>query len=250
MMRLGQHVESYGIGGSGGRGGEWFELRSVTESQLSSVHSVGAVTFDPYEEILWTGLSNGKIVSYLNPTMEKYTSFQAQNGAAIRQLLVNEEGILSLSENGLKYHKKGGLATGSYTEEEFHDLSCMTFSNLGTGTATGSEVLLGGDSLTAMYVFDLQMERIVQEVPLSQGLVSIQKGRMVCCGGVNGEVSLHDPRSYRIEHVLQPHLGGVSDIDIKNDILVTCGYAKRFLFSSFPLFHPLLSIGCHLLPSS
>jgi len=84
-----------------------------------------------------------------------------------------------------------------FSGEEMHDLTCMTFSG------SSSEILIGGDTASSMLVFNLQLGRIDREVELSQGLVSIKRGRMVNCAGVNGEISMHDPRSYRVEHVLQ-----------------------------------------------
>eukprot|EP01102_Stenamoeba_stenopodia_P011267 TRINITY_DN3445_c0_g2_i2.p1 TRINITY_DN3445_c0_g2~~TRINITY_DN3445_c0_g2_i2.p1 ORF type:complete len:224 (-),score=26.49 TRINITY_DN3445_c0_g2_i2:611-1282(-) len=213
--------DSYGIP-SNSRGNDWFEMRSLTESQLT-VQPVTAVAFDSYEELLWTGLSNGRLVSYLNPGLEKYTSFMAHS-TTIRQILTDETGVITLSENGLRIQKKGGLPRATFGGEEMHDLTCMTFSGSNT-----SEILIGGDTASSMLVFNTQLGRIEREVELSQGLVSIRRGRLVNCAGVNGEITMHDPRSYRVEHVLQAFNGGISDIDVKNDLLVACGFTKRFL---------------------
>lgn len=65
---------------------------------MQSFSSVTAVTFDPFEEILWTGLGNvsycmlcslfslamqGRLVSYVGQNMERYTSVQAHNSEVI-----------------------------------------------------------------------------------------------------------------------------------------------------------------------
>jgi hypothetical protein len=72
----------YGLYGGVGVGGyedvhvpKWFEHGSITESRINSIQSVSCAAFDPFEEILWTGLQTGRAVSYLMPTMEKYTTF-------------------------------------------------------------------------------------------------------------------------------------------------------------------------------
>jgi PAB-dependent poly(A)-specific ribonuclease subunit 2 len=49
----------------------------------------------------------------------------------------------------------------------------------------------------------------------------------VCCGGSNGELTIHDPNSLRIIQSLQAHSGGINDIAINNDLLVTCGWSQR-----------------------
>lgn len=54
---------------------KWFEHGSVTDSRINNIQSITCVAFDPFEEVLWTGLQTGRTVSYLMPTMEKYTAF-------------------------------------------------------------------------------------------------------------------------------------------------------------------------------
>ena len=65
---------AYG-GGYDDLGPKWFEHGSVTESRINNIQSINCVAFDPFEEVLWTGLQSGRTVSYLMPTMEKYTAF-------------------------------------------------------------------------------------------------------------------------------------------------------------------------------
>jgi len=127
LSGMGMHPDPFGIP-SNSRSGDWFELRSLTESQLT-VQPVTAIAFDTYEELLWTGekrccrntrvcflkkklqikkktgLSNGRLVSYINPGLEKYTSFMAHS-TTIRQILTDETGVVTLSENGLRVQKK------------------------------------------------------------------------------------------------------------------------------------------------
>lgn len=65
----------YMYGGYDDLGPKWFEHGSVTESRINNIQSVNCVAFDPFEEVLWSGLQSGRAVSYLMPTMEKYTAF-------------------------------------------------------------------------------------------------------------------------------------------------------------------------------
>lgn len=51
--------------------------------------------------------------------------------------------------------------------------------------------------------------------------------RLLCIGHTDGKVTLRDPRSHRIEHSFAAHLSGVADLDIRSDLLITCGYSNR-----------------------
>lgn len=58
-------------GASGGNG--WGELRRVYEERAA----VSAVQFDPHEELLWAGHSDGRLTSYMQPDMTKHSSIAA-----------------------------------------------------------------------------------------------------------------------------------------------------------------------------
>jgi hypothetical protein len=106
-------------------------------------HSITAVRFDPYEEVLWTGTaevrrfiiansqSKGRVVSYLMPDATKYTCWFAHESSqygtgSVSELLVNSEGrvrdsvnltnsgVISLSCSGVKYSTRGGRTKSSY----------------------------------------------------------------------------------------------------------------------------------------
>jgi PAB-dependent poly(A)-specific ribonuclease subunit 2 len=67
--------------------------------------------------------------------------------------------------------------------------------------------------------------------------VTIRKGqRLVACAGINGELSLRDPRTLRVEHRIEAHTGGICDIDIKGDLLVSCGWSTRYEVDFFFFF--------------
>ncbi|CAN0587728.1 unnamed protein product, partial [Ectocarpus sp. 12 AP-2014] len=51
----------------------WAELRRVYEDRASTT----AVEFDPFEELLWAGHSDGRLTSYAQPDMTKHSSVAA-----------------------------------------------------------------------------------------------------------------------------------------------------------------------------
>jgi PAB-dependent poly(A)-specific ribonuclease subunit 2 len=53
-------------------------------------------------------------------------------------------------------------------------------------------------------------------------------GRYLCTGDPLGVVELRDPRSLRLEHSLEAHTGSLSDFDVHENLLVTCGFSHRY----------------------
>ena len=43
------------------------------------------------------------------------------------------------------------------------------------------------------------------------------------CGGLSGDVQLRDPRSLHSQFRISAHTGPVLSLDVKGDLLVTCG---------------------------
>lgn len=46
-------------------------------------------------------------------------------------------------------------------------------------------------------------------------------------GNVSGSVSLRDPRTLKEEHKFSAHTETLSDFDVHNNFLVTCGFSSR-----------------------
>lgn len=48
------------------------------------------------------------------------------------------------------------------------------------------------------------------------------------CAHSNGIITIRDQRTFNIERTIQSHTGGITDMDIKDNLLVTCGWSKRY----------------------
>jgi len=57
-------------------------------------------------------------------------------------------------------------------------------------------------------------------------------------------VTFRDPRTHRVEHTFSVHSAGVNDIDIRSDIVVTCGFGSRYttIKAFFFPFGPIFSL--------
>lgn len=66
------------------------------------------------------------MTSYLGPSLNKYSSFIVSRESSIRQIIVEENNIISLVENAIHFHTKGGIRLNKI-EDDFKDLYSMTF---------------------------------------------------------------------------------------------------------------------------
>lgn len=203
---------------------KWFEHGSVTESRINSIQSITCTAFDPFQEVLWTGLQTGRCVSYLMPTMEKYTAFNACVGE-MRQVTIDQEGVIALNETELRCYSRGGLFQLSIPSQISPSLrnvmNCMTWLNMGTGT-----ILVGGDGGLSM--LDVTAGgRLLRDIPLNGNITTLRRSRAVWCGYSHGAVANLDPRTLRTEYSIDVHSGSLIDCDAKGDLLVTCGCTAR-----------------------
>ena len=68
-------------------------------------------------------------------------------------------------------------------------------------------------------------------------IVVMRKSKLVCCGATTGQVTLRDPKTFKIEHRVQAHTGTISDIDTVGNLLLTCGFSARYLYYYESLFN-------------
>jgi len=79
-----------------------------------------------------------------------------------------------------------------------------------------------------MSVFDLRRGRIVKDIGMdSCATIVCRNSRQICVGHSDGSVTLRDPRTFRVEGTLKPHQLHVMAMDVKSDLLVSCGYMQR-----------------------
>ena len=110
------------------------------------------------------------------------------------------------------------------------DLQSMMFLHSNSPEA----LMLGG--ATYMFIFDLVHSRLLKEVnrsqkfklqiPISYPTARLKLGRMICCGHTNGMLTLRDNQNFNIQASFQAFTGGITDLDIKGDLLLACGWSK------------------------
>eukprot|EP01133_Synstelium_polycarpum_P003450 gene3450-3923_t len=213
----------------------WFELRCEPEYTTSNNPNPNPPTclkFDPWMELLWAGYQNGKVTSLHSPSMERYSSYihSATAGAThghhasageIKDLLVNGEGVLSLTSNSVMFHTRGGAPLFNVRSDKMRNLNAISYSKL-----DNSELVVCSDS-PVLHVIDFYTGRLIREVSMPCGVQTLNRARGLWCGQANGDISMLDPRTWRIEHSLSAHNADVRSVDMKGDLLASTGCQIR-----------------------
>ncbi|KTW27568.1 poly(A)-specific ribonuclease [Pneumocystis jirovecii RU7] len=203
-----------------------------TQIAYSSIHQHGSkiipITtscFDEYYELVWVGNEKGHLTSYFGPELCRYTSAKAHN-TPICSLISHERGIVSLSSQNIRLMNRRGLFRWSLSDLDMIDLQCMT-----VVSRTSSDILVGGLQ-TLMLLVNIERGTVINKLVIGgtnrkKDTVVMQCGRYICCGSSTGELSLLDPSSYKELHSIEAHSGSFSDLDIRGNLILTCGFSQR-----------------------
>ncbi|CAB4393897.1 unnamed protein product [Rhizophagus irregularis] len=198
----------------------WYEVRTTCDTNINVSAPISAIAFDPYQELLWTGNEKGRVTSHFGSGLHRYTSFRAHLNP-VRQILVSDKGVISLCSDSVKMTNRRGLIKWTLSNEDTTDLHCMTYT-----TMPNSEILAAGKQHN-MLVINVARGIVVKKVESESDIVVMRKSRLICCGANSGEVTLMDPRTFKVEHRVQAHTGTISDIDTIGNLLLTCGSSAR-----------------------
>ncbi|CEJ90977.1 Putative Exonuclease-like protein [[Torrubiella] hemipterigena] len=203
--------------------GDWDEVARLP-FPLPVIHGlppqVTTMTFDTSQELLWIGNDNGRVTSFVGSDLQRYSSFIAHNGR-VRQILVNDKGIIVLGENDLHMAHRRGTPMWHIRHHGMKKLRCMSFTSKGT-----AEIIVAGLQDT-MLVVDLIKGEVVKQVPAERYYKHMRRGRYICAATPQGLVNLIDPVSFAVVKTWSAHSAKVSDMDAQHDFVVTCGYSLR-----------------------
>uniref|UniRef100_A0A914VMZ4 PAN2-PAN3 deadenylation complex catalytic subunit PAN2 N-terminal domain-containing protein n=1 Tax=Plectus sambesii TaxID=2011161 RepID=A0A914VMZ4_9BILA len=217
----------------GGVGGELllpegdFALLSHVAVDSTGRFSVSAVSFDPFEELLWAGHTGGRVVSYYGPALEKYTAFQTvplnSEHMDIRALQAIEPGVLALSSKQLACNRRQGLSHFVHSSMHFIDMHCMHRMPNAPGT-----LVLGGNQ-QKMIQLDLETRKEQRLLQITQPncMLLRSNSKFIFSADTSGSVTLRSLQTLEGVHALQAHQGPISDFDVCGTKLITCGYSPR-----------------------
>jgi hypothetical protein len=218
----------------------WSEFAATVLGDGTSDDAVTYAVFDPGEELVWSGSTSGKLashwVSYEDnlkddeapplhpvPQLRLVTQVRAfKPGCPVRGVLALQDAVLALGDTAVRAYTRGGLPMAYMPAlDEAQDLLCMEV------VAQTQGLVCGGRScvLTSIDLPTCQASRgYTFENHNFPGVVSIKSAsRFLACAGLDGQVSLHDPRSLRLVHTVLGHTGPVTGLDLRQHLMVTCG---------------------------
>ncbi|KAL9603784.1 MAG: hypothetical protein Q9219_000893 [cf. Caloplaca sp. 3 TL-2023] len=184
---------------------------------------IGTILFDTQQDLLWIGTDSGRVLSYYGSDLQRYTSLQAhpaQDGA-VKQFLFHDRGILSLGSRSVHLLSRRGLTQWHISEPSMTDLQCMSF--LGKDAP---EVLVAGCQ-GVMYRIDIDRGVIVKEVSARHEYMLMRNCRYICAATNSGAVDFLDTDTLDVVKSWQAYSSKVSDMDARNNYLVTCGWSSR-----------------------
>ncbi|EFO27844.2 hypothetical protein LOAG_00636 [Loa loa] len=200
-----------------------FALLSTTPQNAALAHFITALTFDSYQELLWTGNNMGRVVSFYGAQLDKYTAFLSASNSSIRSLLASETVIFSLTSKRLRANRRQGISLFTHTSDHMTDLTCMH-----RLSDVPHKLLLGGNQQQIIQ-FDVETQKEIRIVSVKQknclALRSNQK--FLFSSDSEGNVTLRHLTTVDAIHALQAHQGSVADFDVCGNKLITCGYSPR-----------------------
>ena len=140
-------------------------------------------------------------------------------------------GVLSLCPNDVRYTTKEGLKIFSSGSENMHSMRTMVRGSSHDGVPHDNYVLMAGQN-EHFFELDLTTGSVTEKpsVVCDPSVVVMKKQQhgYLCCGQQTGEVLLYDPDTLKACHTLEAHSSAISDFDVHNNLLVTCGFTERY----------------------
>ncbi|KAI5296428.1 poly(A)-specific ribonuclease [Ascosphaera acerosa] len=181
-----------------------------------------AIAFDNQQELVWAGNDFGRVSSFCRPDLQRYTSTTAhpRTEGPICQLLVHNLGVLSLTAKSVHLTSRRGLTQWHLYVPEMEALRCMAL------TTNPNRIVVAGLQPT-MLIIDVEKGTVVEKIKTQHGYTLLRKSRYLLGATDKGCVNVISFADWKTVKTWRAHGTMVSDMDAKNDLLVTCGLSMR-----------------------
>lgn len=206
----------------------------VAPSAAVEQPAVAHVAFDPYHDLLWSTLSDGQVVSFAAPRLERYSAFRvcpkpprrardAPPPAAVPSAVASfslGEILACVTSDSVGLYSHGGVRVGEFRDDSLADVQSAAVADEASGVllvATASDLL----------EIDVSQEGTV-EFPTDDldDLCVVHCDHLAAVGTVTGSVHLFDTRTVALTaSIRRCHGGPISSIATSRDLLVTTGWS-------------------------
>jgi PAB-dependent poly(A)-specific ribonuclease subunit 2 len=106
-------------------------------------------------------------------------------------------------------------------------------------TAQTSRIIAAGCQ-NVMFIVDIDKGTVVEKLPTEFNYTLMKKARYLCAATDTGSVNALSLTDFSVMKTWKAHGAMVSDMDARNDYLVTCGFSMRHMGS--PIVDPLANV--------
>ncbi|KAJ3308221.1 poly(A)-specific ribonuclease [Boothiomyces sp. JEL0838] len=191
------------------------------EQQRQQILSAGvaSISFDNYEDLVFLGGTNGQITSYIYPggkmPIVRYTSFPGHT-QPVTKIISLEHGILSAGFDNVRFTNKRGVMQWNKILKNTSTIAMLNNMELVVASSSGTLTLMNWSRGTTL-----------KQVDVDQGILALRTGKYLFSASSSGQVTFRDPVTFRQEHAMQFHTGGVSSFDVYGNYMVSTGYSIR-----------------------
>ena len=184
--------------------------------------------FDEHANLLWAGDTYGRVSSY-DPSYSLYTRHAGHiGGMPVVDMLSHNSGIMSLSADSLNFASRQGVTRLNITSADIAqlcDMKAMCFS-----PNAGNHVFCAGANPGSGIIdVDLQKGALSNNIDYASKVKMLRSdNKTILIGKQTGSIDLLDQSSNQLIKSFAAHSATISDMDIRDNTLVTVGKSRRF----------------------
>lgn len=202
------------------------------DQSLRNQFNPTSVVFSPIHQSLFLAGGPNQIGHFLLPELKNISVWRSGFQEPVKQLWRSNHNtsnpdplIFSIGSNGVKGWSTSGRVLFSCKTDEFENcLSCSIDDNC--------ETVFLGNKNGKVWLWDIQKSKFINKIidPIEENIsiikMQLTKDFLVCAMN-NGSIQLRDKKSLEIIHNYPRHSGPVTDIAVKDSLVVSCGQTMR-----------------------
>lgn len=201
------------------QGNEWRFVSPIGIHTLTQ-NPVSCGRFDPYEELFWTGSSNGNVSSFLPMNnFTRYTAFVVSKTSGVHHIEPTENAIFTLTDTVLRATSRQGIPLTAYSASTMERMMALC-------RLPGTSTFVMGGFQDKLILYDFVKEKEIRTTELQKeetAIVIRYNGTNTYSADAKGRIHVKNPKNYETIQVIGCHNERVLDFDVQGSMMVTCG---------------------------